>query len=125
MPERDHRRSSGEVRWYSAGLTFAILSEGDALVRRVLSVVLVQAQDFSSAHAEALRVGREAEEVYRDREGNRVRWALETVSTIDEIGELRSGREIFVEFRDLEPAEALSFETRFDPSQQVPGQTGV
>ncbi|MFV1991680.1 MAG: DUF4288 domain-containing protein [Acidimicrobiales bacterium] len=116
----------GREQWFSASLVVAILTESEGLDGEMVSVVLVRAEDFNEAFEKALLRGRELEEVYTNKYGQRVRWAFVRVETLDMLPEvLGDGVEVHSRFsHDARDSSAL-FDEEFDPRGSHPDQSGV
>lgn len=116
------------TNWYSAGLRLAIINEIGGLWREVLSVILLRAASYDEAFHNALSRGREMEEVYTNGDGERVRWALVCVETLDCLAsDLVDGGEIYSGPAPERPGAVpgITFDAVFSPDSIDPGQTGV
>lgn len=112
--------------WFSAMLRFVVLVDGIGATRRFRSLVLLTAADWGEANQKALTLGREMERDYAGGTGEQIRWRLEGIDTIDEIGgEVSDGREVYAEPVELRPGEFIPFEAEFRPAETEPGQSGV
>ena len=82
--------------WFSASLRLVVLIESAGAADVVTSVVVFQADDWSSAHERALELGRGQESSYIGGTGEAVQWRLEKVETLDLLGEgIEDGREVY------------------------------
>jgi hypothetical protein len=112
--------------WFSAMLRMVVLVEGMGGSRRVRTVVLLRAADWSEAKERAFQRGLDAERSYAGGAGEQVRWRLESIETIDLLGEeMGDGREVYSEPVDLGVSEAIAFDAEFRPEESEPGQSGV
>ncbi len=112
--------------WFAASLVMAVLNERGGLWRRVISVVLVKADDFDQAFDSACRRGFEQEERYLNAAGEEVRWAFERVATLDMLPEiLTDGVEVYSEPGPLLEDGTVPFDVEFEPRAAAPGQSGV
>lgn len=107
-------------------LRLVVLVEGEGATRRVRSLVLLRADAWSEARERALLRGHEMERSYVGGTGERVRWRLEGIETLDLLGEaIEDGREVYAEPVDLAAGESMDFDTVFHPDASEPGQAGV
>jgi hypothetical protein len=112
--------------WFSAMLRFVVLVEAEGATRRSRSVVVFRAPDWPEARQRALEHGRIMERSFVGGTGQQVRWRLETVETLDLLGDaISDGREVYSEPVDLPEGEVIPFEAEFRPESPQPGQTGV
>lgn len=107
-------------------LRFVVLIEGDGGTRLSRSVIVFRAQDWPEAKKRALALGQGMERSYTGGTGEEVRWRLETVETLDLLGDaITDGREIYTEPLPLPGGETIPFDAQFNPSSSEPGQSGV
>lgn len=110
--------------WYSTKLRWVVLVEPEGATRYSDSVLLLQAEDFEHARARALELGRKQEEEYTNPDGQRVRWRLKEIVSLDQLGDtIRDGMEVYSEPADLGREAELPFDAEFHPEQSQPTQT--
>ena len=100
------------------------LIEGEGVTTQDEVVHTFRAAGWEEAFRRAIDLGRSHEREYLNGSGERVRWRLERVLTLD-----------IVQSNDLEGAEVFSqrsdvsggspFDSVFDPEKHTPGQTGI
>ena len=123
---REARKVVNDLVWYSAGLTFFIIRDGEGIWQQVDSVVLLRCKSFQDAFASAIEFGRREEREYMNAKDERIRWAFVRVATIDELGlQLEGPREVWSQPREPENGEVATIDSCFDPESNLPGQTGV
>jgi hypothetical protein len=111
----------------------AVLVDPEGAVQYSDSVFVFQVENCDDgselrrrAFARALKLGIEQEEEYLNEAGDRVRWRLKEVVTLDLLGdELLDGMEVTSDLVDLEPDATISFDAVFNPEASKPTQTGV
>ena len=112
-----------EAIWFSSMLNFVVI-EGDSEASRQRSLVLFRAQTFEDAADRALSLGHAMEKDYVGGTGSRVRWLLERLETIDQLGpDLVDGREIYAEPSEAFPLADLTFPLA--PELSHPENSGV
>lgn len=112
--------------WFSAMLRFVILIEDEGAVRQARSVIVFLAEDWSAAKERAIALGQTSERTYIGGTGQEVRWRLEEVETLDELGEsITEGQEIYSEPVDLPEGRTIAFDACFEPAQSQPSQSGI
>lgn len=112
--------------WFSAMLRLVVLVEGEGATRRTRSVVVFRASDWPEAKQRALDLGRSMERSYVGGTGEAVRWRLETVETLDMLGDaITDGREVYSEPVELGSEDVIEFNQAFEPETSDPGQSGV
>ena len=82
--------------------------------------VLFQASSFDEAFERALALGREQETVYENGDGDEVRWALNSVEEIYQLGEEIDGIEVGSLMDVYEPEASISFTSDLDPASKRP-----
>ena len=111
--------------WFSASLRLVILVEGhqeSSLLNEIVHVF--QAEDWKPAFERAVELGKAHETEYVNGDGERVRWRLDRVLTLDLLsGEQLDGAEVYSALSDIEPG--IAFDTLFRPESHQPGQTGI
>lgn len=83
--------------YYSARILFVILvAEGPGRKRNHYdeSVIVFRARDLSHAFKRALQLGRKFETDYKNDNGQRVRWALTNILSLDYVGRTIDGKEV-------------------------------
>lgn len=107
-------------------LRLVVLVEDEGAVRLARSVVVFRADDWQVAKQRAVEVGRSLERTYVGGAGKEVRWRLQEIETLDELGDsLEDGREVYSEPVELNGAAPPAFDAVFEPVQSQPGQSGV
>lgn len=94
--------------------------------RYAKSVVVFQSQDYALAQERALAIGRSKETTYTNGDNKQVKWKLESIETLDILGEkIEDGREVYSEFQEISSENEVPFTTEFHPERSKPTQTGV
>jgi hypothetical protein len=116
-----------EALWFSGMCRRLCLIEGEGAVTQEESVYVFRAADREAAIRRLLELARKQDKVYANGNGKRVRWALVSVETVDELGEGHIGdREVFSKMSEIEPPDSsISFDTQFAPEKTTPGLSGV
>jgi hypothetical protein len=66
------------------------------------------------------------ERTYEGGSGREVRWRLESIETLDLLGdEIQDGREVYSEPLPLPAGEAIPFDMEFDPADTEPEHSGI
>jgi len=112
------------MTWFSARDRLVCLIEPEGATRYMDSVYVFLERDFKRAKQRAIRLGKSQEEEYMNKYGERVRWRLKEVISLDIIlSESLDGAEVYSEPIDLEPSERIPFDQTFDPDDSDPTQT--
>jgi len=82
--------------------------------------VIFRASSFESAFERALALGMEREQVYKNEKGEDVRWALNAVETIWELGDEIDGIAVGSIMDVYKPEEAIDTATDFKPASKLP-----
>ena len=110
--------------YFSARLLYVILV-GTARSRRGVScdetVIVFRARNFDDAFRRSLVLGRSTETEYRNNRGQRVRWALAEIQTIDHIGTRLDGAEVASKLHTRVLDRPLSARSRLHPERSNPG----
>lgn len=107
-------------------LRFVVLVEGEGATHLSRSVIVFRAPDWPEAKARALDLGRGMESTYLGGTGKAVRWRLESIETLDLIGDtITDGREIYSEPMPPPTDDPIPFDHLFAPETSEPGQSGV
>jgi Domain of unknown function (DUF4288) len=115
-----------KLSWYAAKLRFVVLLEKTGSEDANDSIVLLRSASFDAAFTRALEIGHAAEQEYIGGTGERVRWRLKEVVTLDALqAEELDGVEVYSEFTSLDYGERYGFDHVFQPEASEPGQTGV
>ena len=74
-----------------------------------------------------LELARQDDKEYENSEGKRVRWALASLETLDELAEGRlTDSEVFSKWTDIRPPDpSIQLDTRFFPEKPGPVSSGV
>lgn len=112
--------------WYAAKLRFVVLLETTGSENASDSVFLLRSDSFESAFTRALELGRAEETEYVGGTGERVRWRLKEIVSLDVLKATElDGIEVHSEFKPLKDDERYGFEHVFQPEASQPHQTGV
>jgi hypothetical protein len=111
------------MRWFSSRARLVVLLEKEGASRYADSVFLFRAADFGDAFQRALALGRAQEQEYLNGEGEKVRWRLKEIVSLDVIRGALDGAEVYSEPVALEPGEGYPFDVRFEPEKSQPTQT--
>ena len=81
----------------------------------------------NSALRRFLELARQDDKEYENSEGKRVRWALASLETLDELAEGRlTDSEVFSKWTDIRPPDpSIQLDTRFFPEKPGPVSSGV
>jgi hypothetical protein len=110
--------------WWAACVHIVCLIEGTGASMVDDAVHVFQAADREAAFQRALELGRQHETEYLNGEGQRVRWRLERVLTLDTVRvDSLDGAEVYSSLGS--PDEVATFDAVFDPTAHPPGQTGI
>ncbi len=115
------------MSWYSGTCKRLCLVEGTGAIVREESVYVFRADTDAEAKRRLLELAREAERDERNAAGQRVRWVVVSLDTLDELtdGDL-SGTEVFSKWVDIDPPDlSVAFGTQFAPEKSEPGSSGV
>ena len=112
------------MTWFSARVRLVCLIENEGATRYMDNVYVFLGRDFDGAMQRAIDLGRSEEEEYMNKYGERVRWRLKEVISLDMIrSESLDGAEVYSEPVDLEPGEIIPFDQTFNPEDLEPTQT--
>jgi hypothetical protein len=114
--------------YFSATLLYRVIVDTPRPRRRHLcdeTVIVFRARDYDAAFARALVLGRARETTYRNGDGQRVRWLLAEIRTLDQIGATLDGAQVLGGLRHEMADQPLGPRTRFRPEQSKPVQTGA
>ena len=112
--------------FYSARLLFIILvADGGGRKRNHYdeSVIVFRAKDFSHAFKRALELGRAQETDYKNDKGQRVRWALVEIRSLDRVGPKVDGKEVASVLHYRKSRERISPSRIFHPERSKPEQS--
>jgi hypothetical protein len=88
------------------------------------SIHLFRALDFDDAMNRAVQCGKQHEEDYVNADGERVRWRLAAIVSLDLLSEqLSDGVEVYSEPVDAGAEANGSFDRKFHPEESKPTQT--
>jgi len=113
--------------WFSGMCKRQCIIDGLGAVTEEESVYVFKARDRDAAVRRFLELTRADDEEYRNAEGERVRWAVVSLETVDDLGEGRlSEREVHSRWTEIEPPNAaVSIDSVFRPEDSEPGRSGV
>ena len=109
--------------WFSAKVRLAAVLDEDRVDSFMDCLHVFRAADWDEAFQRALALGRSHESEYRNADGERLRWRLAQVLTLDRVVGSLDGAEVFSEsfaadqFRDDRSSDP------FAPERSVPRQT--
>ena len=112
--------------FYSARLLFIILvADGAGRKRNHYdeSVIVFRAKDYGRAFKRALELGRAQETDYKNDKGQRVRWALVEVRSLDSVGPKVDGKEVASVLHYRTSRERISPSHIFHPERSKPEQS--
>ena len=113
-----------QQEWYSAQLRLVALIEGIGASLYMDQVHVFRAVDWDDAQERALAIGRSHEQDYLNGDGQRVRWRLKAVRTLDIIGEhVTDGAEVHSTFVDVPGDEQVDADATFEPEKSRPGNS--
>jgi len=101
--------------------------EGVGAITEEQSVWVFRANDREAAVKRFLELARTQDQEFKNTAGQRVRWVVMSLETVDELeeGKLRD-REVYSHMTDIDPPDSsVSFETEFMPEMPEPGLSGV
>jgi len=108
------------MRWFSAKNRIVVLIEGIGAEHFMDCVHVFRAADFDDAFQTALRIGKSHQQDYLNGEGRMVRWRLQEIVSLAQIGRRIDGAEVHSEFVDLAAGEEVAFEHVFHPEDSTP-----
>jgi hypothetical protein len=112
--------------WYAAKLRFIILLETTGSEDAIDSIYLLRSNSFEAAFARALEIGRAAETEHLGGTGERVRWRLKEIVTLDALQAADvDGVEVHCQFTPLSDNERFGFDHVFQPDLSKPDHSGV
>lgn len=115
--------------WFSSMLRRVCLVEGKGLIAEEKSVVVFKAAGPHEAKQRIIELCREREERYVNVDGERVRWTVREIVTLDlleEEDDLGDSREVFSRIEHLpQPDASIPFEVAYPLQDAQPRQTGV
>lgn len=113
-----------KTSYFSAKLRFAVLVEPEGASRLNDSVYVFKAIEFTDAFERALKIGRAAEQEYKNVDGGLVQWRLMEVISLDIISaDDFDGVEVYSEPIQLAEKDRLPFDSEFAPERSQPTQT--
>jgi hypothetical protein len=118
---------TSEVHWYSGSCRRVCIVEGEGVLTNELSVYVFRAGDDADAARRLLELASAQDKEYLNADGERVRWALVSIETIDELGDGQmQDVEVYSKMTQIEPPDtSLTLDTRFTPENDEPGLSGV
>lgn len=113
--------------WFSGMCVRLCILDSVGAITREESVYVFKATDRAAAVHRFLKLAREQDQEYQNVDGERVRWAVTSLETVDELEEGRLGdREVFSKMTDIKPPDAsVSIDSVFTPDVPEPGYSGV
>ena len=113
--------------WYSASCRRVCIVEGRGAVTSETSIYMVRATDPRAAARRVWRLARKQDNEFVNGHGQRARWAVVSIGTIDELGEGRVREaEVHSTMTDLKPPDpSLALNTEFEIDLSQLGRSGV
>lgn len=110
--------------WFSARLRRVCLVEKKKATIAMDTIYIFTADGFESAFQRALAIGRATEEEYVNADGERVRWKLKEILSLDLLRSAKlDATEAYSELLDLPLDEQVDFDAVLNPEASVPVQT--
>lgn len=110
--------------YYSVRFTVICIVDGAAIPEMGytldVQVHIAQAEDYKDAFAQALAIGRNEEQTYKNGDGKDVVWRLKEIEYVRKLGPVVTGREISSRFEEYHPDKPLSICERFHPEKSTP-----
>jgi hypothetical protein len=110
-------------------LRVACVVEGTGMISEEKSVIVFQAAGPHAAKQRIIDISRKREERYVNVDGQRVRWTVREIMTLDWLEEgpdLGDEREVYSRIEDLpEPDHTVAFDADYPLDAAEPRQTGV
>jgi hypothetical protein len=127
MIQLESQGGVSELMWYSGSCRRVCIIEGEGLVENEQSVYVFRAGDRADAMRRLLELAKAEDQVYENADGKRVRWALVSIDTLDDLGDGSMHEiEVHSSVSHVEPPDSsMSLETKFDPEKSEPGYSGV
>jgi hypothetical protein len=114
------------MEFYSARLLFIILVD-DGKPRKSNhfdeSVVVFRAKDLGQAFKRALQLGKSSETTYLNQRGQKVRWTLAEVVSLDWVGREIDGKEVASKLHYRTQSRPIPSNRQFHPERSKPTQT--
>ena len=119
--------------WFSTKIRLVVLVEPEGATHYADSVYIFKVDDvekwddlWSLAFQRALKLGRQQQEEYRNPDGDRVRWKLKEVISLDIIrSDSLDGVEVYSEPVGIGTGIVIPFDSTFNPEGSEPIQTGI
>jgi hypothetical protein len=112
-------------RWFSANIRLVCLIETEGAYRYMDSVFIFKDEDAKSAWAKAIQIGKSQENEVVNGFGQRVRWKLKEIVSLDRFS-LDSGEEcikVYSETKEIEDGVLIPFDSIFRPEDSVPTES--
>jgi hypothetical protein len=115
------------MAWFSGMCRRLCIVEGKGAIAKELSVYVFRATTRRTAVARLLEMARRQDKQFVNGYGERTRWVVISVETVDELTDGRlSDMEVFSEITDFIPADStVSFDAVFTPDVTSLGWSGV
>ena|SRR5437588_5185637 len=113
--------------WYSGSCRRVCIIEGEGVVTNEQSVYVFRAGDRADATRRFLKLAKAQDKEFDNLEGKRVRWALVSIDTLDDLGDGQMRDvEVHSTMNDVDPPDSsMSLETKFSPEKFEPGRSGI
>jgi hypothetical protein len=113
------------MKWFSAKIRMVALVETKGGNHYMDSVYLFKCDyDWDKAFQKALAIGKRQEEEYINIDGEKVKWRLKEIISLDIIQKLSAdGTEVYSEPVWLKENDVISFDALFHPEKSEPTQT--
>ncbi len=99
-----------------------VLVEGAGGIRYQDSVFVLLAESWDEARSKAMILGHSKEHMYRNSDGQLVRWAFERLITLDELGGIADESEVYSQPSELGKP-TVAFGQEFHPEVIEPTQS--
>jgi len=119
--------------WFSTRIRLVVLVDPEGATHYSDSIRIFHLDDgyvgssmWDAALQRAISIGKQQEEEYSNGDGDRVRWRMQKVVSLDMLSaENLDGAEVYSESVDLEEGMPIPFDTAFNPETSTPTQTGI
>jgi hypothetical protein len=115
------------LRWFSGMCKRLCIIEGVGAVTEEQSVWVFRASDRRTAVQRFLALARGQDQDVRNTAGQRVRWVVTSLETVDELEEGKLGdREVYSHMTEIEPPDtSIDINAELTPDAPEPGLSGV
>jgi hypothetical protein len=115
------------LTWFSGKCRRLCIVEGKGAIATEESVYVFRAADRKAAIRRFLEMARRQDEDFVNGYGERTRWAVISLDTVDDLTEgPLTDMEVFSDISDIDPPDpTVSFDAQFTPDAPGPGRSGV